>query len=98
MKLHLLMELHLHLLNIYIVYEINLWDYIYDDYPTLVNSLFGAVKFTKNADIDKYKYSGYGVRFNGRGTFLVANGFGRNFVMFGVDMSLSVYVDNKKKR
>ena len=98
MKLHLLMELHLHLLNIYIVYEINLWDYVYDDYPTLVNSLFGAVRFTKNADIDKYKYSGYGVWFNRRGTFLVANGFGRNFVMFGVDMSLSVYVDNKKKR
>ena len=29
------------------------------DYPTLENCLFGAVSFTKNADIDKYKYSGY---------------------------------------
>ena len=29
------------------------------DYPTLENCLFGTVSFTKNADIDKYKYSGY---------------------------------------
>ena len=26
---------------------------------TLGNSLFGAVKLTKNADFDKHKYSGY---------------------------------------
>ena len=31
--------------------------------PTLGNSLFGAVKSVKNADIDKYKYSGYGIGF-----------------------------------
>ena len=29
-------------------------------YPTLENCLFGAVSLTKNADIDKYKYCGYG--------------------------------------
>ena len=28
---------------------------------TLENCLFGAVKLTKNADIDKYEYSGYGI-------------------------------------
>ena len=28
---------------------------------TLVNSLFGTVKLTKNADIDKYSYSGYSI-------------------------------------
>ena len=41
----------------------------YDVYPTLENCLFGAVKLTKNTDIDKYKYSGYGIRFDRRGTF-----------------------------
>ena len=41
----------------------------YDDYPTIENCLFGAVKLTKNADIDKYKYSGYGIGFDGRGIF-----------------------------
>ena len=29
----------------------------------LVNSLFGTVSVNKNADIDKYKYSGYGIDF-----------------------------------
>ena len=32
-----------------------------NNYLTLANALFGAVKSTKNADIDKYKYSGYGI-------------------------------------
>ena len=27
-----------------------------DTYPTLQNGLFGAVKLTKNADMDKYGY------------------------------------------
>ena len=33
--------------NIYIAYEINLWDCGYDDYPTPENFLFGAVKLVK---------------------------------------------------
>ena len=70
----------------------------YDDYPTLENSLFGAVKFVKNADIDKYKYSGYGIGFDRRGTFSTANGFGKNVIIFGVDMSFSVHVDNTNCR
>ena len=39
------------------------------DYPTLENCLFGAVKLTKNADIDKYGYSGYGIGFDRHGRF-----------------------------
>ena len=35
---------------------------IYD--PTLENYVFGAVKLTKNADIDKYGYFGYGIGFD----------------------------------
>ena len=37
----------------------------FDD-PTLKNCLFGAVTLTKNADIDKYGYSGYGIGFDRR--------------------------------
>ena len=59
--------------------------------------MFGAIQLTENADIDKYKYSGYGIGFDRRGTFLVGNGFGCNVIIFGVDMSSSVHVDNKKK-
>ena len=36
---------------------------------TLKICLFGAVTLTKNADIDKYRYSGYRIGFDGRGSF-----------------------------
>ena len=53
---------------------------------------------TKNADIDKYKYSGYGIGFDRRGSFSFPGGvFGKNVIIFGVDISSSVHVDNKKK-
>ena len=52
--------------NIYIVYEL---DKLYSNTaPSLVNCLFGAVSLTKNADIDMYKYSGYGIGFERRAT------------------------------
>ena len=58
---------------------------------------FGAVKLTKNADIDKYKFFGYGIRFDGEGTFsFCCGGFGCNVTIFGVDVSSS-HADNKKK-
>ena len=49
--------------NIYIVYEIN-DGFPISSYPTLENCLFGAVSLTKNVDIDRYKYFGYGIGFN----------------------------------
>ena len=52
---------------------------------------------TKNNDIDKYKYSGYGFGIDRERTFSVSNGFGKNCIIFGVDMSSSVHADNKKK-
>ena len=66
--------------------------------PTLKNCLFGAVTLTKNADIDKYKYSGYGIGFDRRSSFsFPGGGFGQNVLIFGVDMSSSAHIDNKKK-
>ena len=82
--------------NICIVYEISKTVNI-SSYPTLRNCLFGAVSLTKNNDINEYKYSGYGIGFDRKGTFSVGNGFGRNCIIFGVDMSSSVHVDNNKK-
>ena len=51
---------HGKIVNIYIVYEINKNDKTNSDL-TLENCLFGAVSLTKNAGIDRYKYSGYGI-------------------------------------
>ena len=53
---------------------------------------------TKNTDIDKYKYSGYGTGFDRKGSFSFPGiGLGRNVIIFGVDMSSSAHADNKKK-
>ena len=53
---------------------------------------------TKNADIDKYGYSGCETGFERRSSFSFPNcGFGQNVLMFGVDMSSSAHIDNKKK-
>ena len=89
---------HRKTVNIYIVYEINLWNYVDGSDPALGNSLFGAIKFVKNAYIDKYKFCGYGIGFDMKGSFsFPTGGFGKNAIIFGVDMSSSVHVDNKKK-
>ena len=73
--------------NIYIVYKISKSINI-SDYPTLENCLFGAVNLTKNADIDKYKYSGYGIGFHRHGSFsFPGTGLDKNVITFGVDMS-----------
>ena len=67
-------------------------------YPTLKNCLFVAVTLNKNADIDKYGYSGYGIGFDRRGSFsFPSGGFGQNVLIFGVDMSFSAHIDNKKR-
>ena len=49
----------------------------------LSNCLFGSVKLTKNADLDKFKYTGYGKRFGSRADFLVTDGsYGKNLIIF----------------
>ena len=51
-----------------------------------------------NADINKYGYSGYGIGFDRRSSFsFPSGGFGQNVLIFGVDMSFSAHIDNKKK-
>ena len=81
------------IVNIYIVYEITN-NFNISNNPTLENCLFEAVKLTKNADIGKYGYSGYGIGFYRHGSFSFP---GRNVIIFGVDMSSSTKIDNRKK-
>ena len=59
---------HEKIVNIYIVYEINKNGNTSSD-PTLENCLFGAVSLTKNANIDRYQCSGYGIGFDRHGSF-----------------------------
>ena len=101
---------HKTIVNIYIVYELGA-STSNDNDPTLKNCLFGAVTLTKNADIDKYGYSGYGIGFDRRSSFSFpgildlggrgfggfGGGLGKNVLIFGVDMSSSFQIDNNKK-
>ena len=78
------------ILNIYIVYDLdsnlNNFDLI------LENCLFSAIKITKNRDIDKYKYSGYGFK---RSLSHPTDSFGNNVVIFGVDVSSYIPASNR---
>ena len=60
---------HRPIVNIYIVFRLG--PATKDSSVTLQNCLFGAVKLAKNIDIDKYKYSGYGIRFDSRSLSLI---------------------------
>ena len=87
---------HGKIVNIYIIYEIERSVSI-TSYPALENCLFCAVKLTKHIAVDLYKYSGYGIGFDRKGSYLISDKAGRNVIIFGVDMSLSPHVNNKKK-
>ena len=83
--------------NIYIVYEINN-NYSISSYSALEHCLFGGVHLAKNTDINKYKYSGYGIGFDRHAFFSYpSGGNGRNVITFGVGMSSSTKEDKKKK-
>ena len=69
-----------------------MWDRGYDDYLNLENSSFSAVKVVKHADIDKYKYSGYGIGFCRDGNVSICHGFSKNLIIFGV------YMTTRKKK
>ena len=90
------------IVNIYIVYELGASG-SNDNDPTLKNCLFGAVTLTKNADIDKYGYFGYGIGFDRRSSFsFPGDRFGQNILLFGakyiIFWSSSAHIINKKKR
>ena len=88
---------HKKVVNIYIVYELGAYSSHNSD-TALKNCLFGAVTLTKNADIEKYKYSGYCIVFDRRSSFsFPSGGFGQNVLIFGVDMSTSIHINKKKK-
>ena len=88
---------HGKIVNIYVVYEIRKSINI-SNYPTFENCLFGTVSLTKNTDNDRYGYSGYGIGFDRHGSFsFPGTGLGRNVIIFGVDMSSSWKIDNRKK-
>ena len=90
-------------INIYIVYKLDQIASSRDTSFTMQNALFRAMQITKNADISKYDYKGYGICFDERTEFghtITEGGFGhttdaRNVLIFGVDMCFRVHKTNR---
>ena len=60
--------------------------------------MFGAISLNKNPDVDRYKYSRYGIGFDRHGSYSHPSGrTGRNVIIFVVDMSSSTKIDHRKK-
>ena len=76
------------LVNDYIVFHLDNLD------PKFKNCLYGATSILKKR-INKVVYSGYGMRFDGAGSWSFDNGTARNVLIFGVDNSSSSYVESK---
>ena len=84
------------IVNIYVVYK--LASKTNNSNVPLENCLLSAVKLTKYTDIDKYKYSGYGIGFDSKGSSLhPSGGYGKNIIIFGADMSSSTHANNKTR-
>ena len=84
--------------SLFIIYELDRLSRDLNIDFALKGCLFGAVKLTKDADPDKYKYSGYGIGFDLRSEFSFTDGsMGKNGIIFGADMSSSVHIDNTTK-
>ena len=85
-------------ISLYISYILNPWlrnlniDFI------LNICLFGSVKLTKNADLDKNKYRRSGIGFDSRSEVSLTDGrLGKTVTIFGADISSSVHIDNENK-
>ena len=56
-----------------------------------------ATNIVKNSVREKYAYSGYGIAFDGKGSWSFNDDFARNVIIFGVNNSLSSHTNNLKK-
>ena len=85
-------------INLYISYILNSWLRNLNTDFTLNNCLFEHEKLPKNADLDKYKYSGYGIGFDSRsGCSFTDGSVGKNVIIFETDISSSVHIDDENK-
>ena len=66
--------------NFFIVYKLDSWPQDLNSDFTLGGDLFGGVKLTKNADPDKYSYSGFGIGFDTRGQYSLLSSLGKTLL------------------
>ena len=90
-------------INIYCVYEMDPIESTRDTSLTIQNALFGAMQITKDpSNNSENNYKGYGLCFDERSNFshtITQDGRqrtsnGKNVLIFGTDMSSSIYATN----
>ena len=69
-----------------------------DSNLTIEKALLAVVSLTTNADVDRYKYSGYRIAFDKKGSFsFPGGGYAQNVIIFAVYMNSSPHIDSKGK-
>ena len=89
--------------NIYCVYKLDPIASTRNTDYTIQNALFRTMQITKNTDIEKNNYKGYGICFDETSDFdhtITDGGFvhttdARNVLIFGVDISFSAHATNR---
>ena len=81
---------------IYIVYDLDTWPRNLINNIKFKNCLFGTTSVVKLSDKERYMYSGFGIKFDGVGSWSFDNDTARNAIIFGVDNSSSSHADNRK--
>ena len=86
------------MINLFIIYEWDSWPWDLNNDFALRGCFFGGVKLTKNAGVEKYSYSGYGVGFDTCIEYYLPDcKVGKNYSIFGAAVSSSVHIDNNGK-
>ena len=89
---------HTNLVNLFIVYELDTWSRDKSTDFASSDCLSGAVTLSKNADPNKYGYSGYIIGLDGLSIFSLSNNeWSKNVAIFGVKNISSMYADNREK-
>ena len=79
--------------NVYFVCDLDYWSRNRLNNFALKNCLFGATKIVRNGNkVINYIYSGYGIGFDGVGTWSFDNYFAGNVVIFGVGNHSSSHI------
>ena len=73
--------------NIYIAYDLDYWLINPLNNTVLKNCLFGATNIVKSSNKSKNMHNGYGIAFDGSGSWSFRNDFKKKNVIFGVDNS-----------
>ena len=83
------------IVNVYIVYNLDLWPKNPTNNVKFKNCLFGATNIVKDRDKEKHVHSRYGITFDSTGSCSFDNDFVGNVIIFCVDNSSSSHSNNR---